>query len=478
MKHIKKFEEYVILNEGLKSENVINMMTDIILQKVNYETIVDNMSKYKQSLEYSYKTIFGKYKDNEFIKQMFVFFKENDRNPKIIFRFEQKFNYQQYQHSKNEPNGFYNADTSDIQINIYAIMQRNDAHERQSYNEKQIKQTLAHELRHMYDDVVRKGTNSQHDKEDSLSYKDKPSEVRARISGFINSYTGWDNSIDEIVNDAVDAIRTDNYNRKKLLKLLYTLKKTGLDKHTIIPIEKANVRKSDIEGFVQEMEKYGLYNYYEKDHRVIDISSDILSINTIDEDSGELGYPLLEMLLDIYDKKNLNITTKTRNLELVDIIKNKYKRNIIMIREKPANWNNRVDLKIKFLLSKSGKIPHYEKVSDVKDIDYEKLSIGFERTYQSNRNENLEKYCKDLGLSESYMIKLLQTIIDKNRYFYLLSGFYEKYEHLLNLKDVSVHYFEKELDDKLYKIYIINGDRDKQIYFDKLKDSTNFKKIK
>ena len=32
---------------------------------------------------------------------------------------------------------------------------------------------------------------------------------------------------------------------------------------------------------------------------------------------------------------------------------------------------------------------------------------------------NLEKYCKDLGLSDSYMIKLLQTIIDKNTYFLL-----------------------------------------------------------
>lgn len=476
MKHIKTFKQ---LTEGLESENVISMMTNIILERVNINTIQDNLSKghkTKPTIEYSYKTYFSKYKDNEFIKKMLKFFDDENRTPKIIFRFEESFSYN-YQTSKNEPNGFYNTTTSDIQINLYEFVSRYNMNEDERIM-KQIKQTLSHELRHLYDDVVRNGKNSEYDNEDNIPYIDKPSEVRGRITGFINSYTGWDKPIGDIINDCVDAIKTDKYDRKKLLKLIYAIKNTGLKNHTVIPTKKLEGRKSDIDGFITEMNNYGLYNTYNKDHRVIDIARDILSINTIDEDSGELGYPLLDMLINIYENKNINITINKNNLELVDIIKNRYKKDIIKIRQKP-NWDSRTDLKVKYLLSKSGKIPNYETIkgSDT-NIDYDNLVVAFDKKYNTHTNDNLVDYCKELGLSESYMIKLLQTIIDKNKYIYLFEAFYEKYEHFLNLKNVDIHYFENEHDNKLYKLYIINAEKDKSIMFDRLKNQTNFKKIK
>lgn len=272
MKNILLFESFI--NEGMKSESVINMMMQIILERINISTIESNYKeryKKKPTIEYTYKTFFNSYKNDDFIKQMFIFFKSENRNPKIIFRFERKFSYYEYQTDNVDPNGFYNPETSDIQINIWNT----------KLDLKQIKQTLSHELRHLYDDVVRNAVN--YDNEDKIEYKNKPSEVRARITGFINSYENWDKDINDIIKDAESALRSENYDRKKLLKLIYQLKKTGLDKHTIIPTKKFEGRKNDIDSFVKEAEANDIHVYYEPKHRIITINNSLLSVNSIDE---------------------------------------------------------------------------------------------------------------------------------------------------------------------------------------------------
>lgn len=469
MKHIIKFQNY--LKEGVSSENIINMMVEIILERIDIETIIANKNdRYKQKpvIEYTYKTFFNAYKDNDFIKQMLKFFKEENRNPKIKFQFERKFNYN-YQSNGEEQNGYYNTNTSDIQVNIFEI----------GTDISKIKSTLSHELRHLYDDVVRKGTNSTYDNETSLPYRDKPSEIRARISGFINSYTGWDKDINSIIEDSEKALKSTNYDRKKLLKLLYSIKNTGLKKHTIIPTKKFEGRKSDIDGFVKEMNTYGLFNNYENDHRIIEIDNSILSVNSVDENTGELGYPLLDLLFDIYSKKSINILIDSNNLELVDIIKTRYNQPIIRVRQK-YHWSNKNKLKIKYLVSKNGKIPHYEKIADTQNVgvDYDKLVKGFQNTNVFPTSENLIHYCKEIGLSETYMITLLQTFLDKDNYFYLYKYFYNKWADRLDLSKVDIHYFETKNKDEITGIYLLNGEKNKSILMDRVEQSLNYKKIK
>ncbi len=468
MKYLIKYQNYI--KEGLSSENIINMMVEIILERINIETIESNFKeRYKQkpTIEYTYKRFFNAYKDNDFIKQMLIFFKENNRDPKIIFRFQEKFSYN-YQTEVEDKNGFYNSDSSNIQINIYML--RTDINK--------IKRTLSHELRHLYDDVIRGGI-SKYDKEENIPYKDKPSEIRARITGFINSYTDWNKDIKEIIADADIALKTTSYDRKKLLKLLYAIKNTGIKKHTIIPTKKLEGRKSDIDKFIKEMNNYSLFSYYRKEHKVIEIKNDILSINTFDENTGEIGYPLLDLLFDIYDKKRINIVIGINNLELVDIIKTKYKMPIIRIETK-RHWSNK-NRQIKYLVSKEGKIPNYEKIADTEKIgvDYDKLIKAFYDNYRTPMSDNLVKYCTELGLSESYTITLLQKILDVGKYIYLYADFYNKWEDRLDFSKCDIHYFEiKNNNGEILSFYLINGERDKSILMNRLEQNLNYKKIK
>ena len=170
MKHILSLNDFLI-TEGLRSEQYINMMVEIILEKIDVLNLKKNSS-------YVLKSFFSKYLDNPNIKNILMFLKENNRNPKIYFNIEKPFNVYSLQKDETIENGSYNPSTSDIIINIYSI----------GRNLSSIKKTLSHELKHMYDDVVRKGTANLYDNEDDIKYFDKPSEIRAFITGFINQY--------------------------------------------------------------------------------------------------------------------------------------------------------------------------------------------------------------------------------------------------------------------------------------------------
>lgn len=448
MKHILSLNDFLI-KEGLRSEQYINMLVEIILEKIDVLNLKKNSS-------YVLKSFFSNYLDNPNIENILMFLKENNRNPKIYFNIEKPFNVYSLQKEETIENGSYNPSTSDIIINIYSI----------GRNLSSIKKTLSHELKHMYDDVARKGTANLYDREDNIKYFDKPSEIRAFITGFINQYDKWDQPLSKIIEDCEDHLKTEKYDRKKLIKLLYQIKSTGLNNHTIIPSTKFKGRESDISKFVIQADHYNVFYNYDKEHRILNIDNSILSVNSIDyitEENGELGYPLLELLLDIYDSKgNIYIEIEKGNLELVSILKDVYDRTDIY------NYDN------KQVLTKNNKTGRYRKTSSVDLTNiYDKIIKELYRNTNAITTDTIQKKISELGYSDSQLLNCIQKIIDMNYAIYLTTDFYNKWIEHLNIENSDMHYFES--GNKGY--YLLNAENNKSIFMDRVSNSTNYKKL-
>jgi len=426
--------------------DTITFMTSTIFEYFR-DFIYDKYGKDDKSLTYQH--IFKNSKSNKFIKDLFTKLKEDDikSTASIIFHRHRSFSVSDYQIKTNYESGSFVPSRGDI--NIYLSQS--------GMKEEEIKKTLSHELKHLYDYIY--AGVSIIDKEANIDYFDRDSELSARIIGFINKYKSWDNDHLTIFNDItkdIPKLRENDRFKKKALKIIYAIKKAGLPSYVVV-LPPTKKRERDINALTNMLDEHKIYYKYDEKHRGIEINNSILGIVDINLETGDLTYPALDILVDLVTNKNVTALIDMNSLKVVDILVNerKFKEKITLQWEKRMSWKEGSGEKGFYVFNKTPnyKYPNLEKGIPYK-ITYKSIVDAFYKNTYGYSLIDLKDRFLSLGLDMDYVLRGVGYILAEKRPLAIRSDLYNELFQLFNEEIVRSDLYYIEFDDSAY--YLLN----------------------
>jgi hypothetical protein len=430
MKYIKIYEFY-------KAEKTVEFLTDLFIK--HFEQIVlpklYNKQYFDTNIEYKMKPILNTHK--EYTKDIIKYFKEYDLT--ITYVLNKRF-YYNYQVDSHEEFGTYSD--GKIDINLYKMFKTPLSKNESDVLIEKVKHTLSHELKHLYDEYIQKGGQYDIKKETTTDYFQKYSEIKARLSSFVNSKQDWDLPINDLINIAKEKyIIIDIQNekiRKKVLKIIYQIinykkKHKKLSDIIIKDFKQSTVRKRDVDSVISLLKENGINYKYEEKHRVLNITPDILKNIDINIETGDIIYPLIEVVVKLKEK-NINIVFNkdASTTELADVIVETYPDIEVRIIKQREHWTLRGDMKYKYLISNKNTIPNWESLRiEKKVIDPEKVASdsNYDRFSLYDYN-NLIRHLEYIGATkDKFKYDVIEYLINNSKFFV----FYEK--HLSDILD-------------------------------------------
>ena len=424
MKYIKIYEFY-------KAEKTVEFLTDLFIK--HFEQIVlpklYNKQYFDKNMEYKMIPILNTHK--EYTKDLIKYFKDDE--PTISYVLSKRFSYD-YQTNSHEELGTYGS--GKIDINLYKMFRTPLIVKDSSSLIDKVRHTLSHELKHLYDDYIQKGGMYDIKKEVSVSYFQKYSEIKARLSSYVNSNQDWDLPITDLFNIFKEKyLKVDiesNNIKKKVFKMVYQIidykkKHKKLSDIVIKDFKQPNVRKRDVDSVIDLLKENDVICNYEEKHRILNISPDILKVIDINVESGDIIYPLIEAVIELKEK-NINIVffKNAATTELADNIIETYPDVIVRIIKQKEHWTLKGEMQYKYLISNKNTIPNWESLRiERKVVDPEKVASDFNYDrYELYSYDSLIKHLDIIGAKkDKFKYDVIEYLINKGKFFV----FYEKY---------------------------------------------------